>query len=173
MTTYYEKLKDPRWQKLRLEILESAGWECESCGSDTKTLHVHHRYYVPRKEPWDYTREQLLVLCEMCHEDVTAKTRELQQIVGENEGILDAVLGYARSVAVMDNPAVDSECSIEVENYEIAHGIADSVHAVAEAVISHCDEHSIQLGVIRELSESANARRRKLCKEGQFYANSK
>jgi len=29
--TYAEKLKDPRWQKKRLERLDLAEWECEIC----------------------------------------------------------------------------------------------------------------------------------------------
>jgi hypothetical protein len=39
--SYADLLKDPRWQKKRLEVLESNGWACEACGSATKTLHVH------------------------------------------------------------------------------------------------------------------------------------
>ena len=38
--TYLEKLKDPRWQKKRLEILERDGWKCMACGEKEKTLRV-------------------------------------------------------------------------------------------------------------------------------------
>ena len=42
--SYKKLLKDPRWQKKRLKVLERAGWACEECG-DTKTeLHVHHTF---------------------------------------------------------------------------------------------------------------------------------
>jgi len=30
--TYGEKLKDPRWQKKRLGLLEKADWTCLFCG---------------------------------------------------------------------------------------------------------------------------------------------
>jgi hypothetical protein len=50
---YSQKLKDPRWQKKRLEILERDGWKCMACGDKEKTLHVHHIFYLPGKEPWD------------------------------------------------------------------------------------------------------------------------
>ena len=51
--TYSEKLKDPRWQKKRLEILDSAGWRCEDCGcglQDGREFHVHHTAYISGKD---------------------------------------------------------------------------------------------------------------------------
>lgn len=61
------KLKDPRWQKKRLQILERDGFTCQSCRSTTHTLHVHHRFYVRGREPWDYPEIALVTLCEPCH----------------------------------------------------------------------------------------------------------
>lgn len=68
---YAEKLKDPRWQKKRLEILSRDEFVCQSCFSDTKTLHVHHRRYLPGKEPWDIPNDLLVTLCEICHQEET------------------------------------------------------------------------------------------------------
>lgn len=65
--TYAEKLKDPRWQKKRLEILERDDWKCMACGEKENTLHVHHIFYFPKKEPWDIHNGFLLTLCEKCH----------------------------------------------------------------------------------------------------------
>lgn len=65
--SYSDKLKDPRWQKKRLEVLEAGGWTCESCGGKENTLHVHHGIYEKGKEPWDYPLFTLHVLCEDCH----------------------------------------------------------------------------------------------------------
>lgn len=66
--TYFEKLKDPRWQKLRLQIMERAGFKCEICDDDKNTLNVHHGYYEKGLEPWEYDPETLHCLCEDCHE---------------------------------------------------------------------------------------------------------
>jgi hypothetical protein len=66
--TYAEKLKDPRWQRKRLQILERENFTCEQCEDKTKTLHVHHYYYVKGRDPWDYPDFALAVLCEECHE---------------------------------------------------------------------------------------------------------
>lgn len=65
---YYEKLKDPRWQKKRLKILERDNWQCQSCCCTDKTLHVHHKAYMPNREPWEYPNWMLVALCEVCHE---------------------------------------------------------------------------------------------------------
>lgn len=63
---YSEKLKDPRWQKKRLEILEKNNWQCEVCENNKKTLHVHHLVYE-NLEPWEYKDKDLIVLCNICH----------------------------------------------------------------------------------------------------------
>lgn len=67
-STYAAKLKDPRWQKKRLEVLQRADWACEVCGDKESTLHVHHKRYFKGREPWEYDDDQLAVLCESCHE---------------------------------------------------------------------------------------------------------
>lgn len=67
MRPYAEKLKDPRWQKKRLEVLERGGWKCFECGNKRKTLHVHHREYEKGREPWDYDDDIYVVLCKSCH----------------------------------------------------------------------------------------------------------
>jgi len=66
--SYSEKLLDPRWQKMRLLILQRDGFRCRSCESDTKTLHVHHCFYAPNREPWEYPESSLVTLCYECHE---------------------------------------------------------------------------------------------------------
>lgn len=63
--TYQEKLKDPRWQKKRLKILERDGWACQCCGSKKKTLTVHHVVY--EGDPWEAREDDLQALCEDCH----------------------------------------------------------------------------------------------------------
>jgi cytochrome c553 len=65
---YIEKLKDPRWQKKRLEVLQRDNWACQKCFNNESTLNVHHRRYLPDREPWDYPSEILITLCDECHE---------------------------------------------------------------------------------------------------------
>ena len=64
--TYSQKLRDPRWQKKRLHILERDQWRCCSCGDDKSNLQVHHVIYA-KKDPWDYSDDCYQTLCDKCH----------------------------------------------------------------------------------------------------------
>lgn len=64
---YSEKLKDPRWQKKRLEILSRDNFKCQCCGSGEKELHVHHKQYSATGNPWDIGNWALISLCYECH----------------------------------------------------------------------------------------------------------
>jgi|SRR5450759_5112281 len=78
-SAYSEKLRDPRWQKARLLVLERDGWACQLCFNTEATLHVHHKYYQPNVEPWDYPSEALVTLCEVCHDDETESRPEAER----------------------------------------------------------------------------------------------
>lgn len=79
MKTYAEKLKDPRWQRKRLEIMERDGFACHACGELTKPLNIHHCYYIPKTAPWDYPSESLVSLCENCHNEITFRLPHVLQ----------------------------------------------------------------------------------------------
>lgn len=78
--TYVELLRDPRWQKKRLEILASADWQCEICSDDESTLHIHHKEYFSGRDIWDYERNQLACLCSSCHEAYHSSKDLLKQV---------------------------------------------------------------------------------------------
>lgn len=65
--SYSELLRDPRWQKKRLQILERDGWKCLDCGDESKTLNVHHHTYRNGAAPWDYKDSNFGTFCEDCH----------------------------------------------------------------------------------------------------------
>ena len=96
MSNYYELLKDPRWQKKRLEVLDGAEWRCEECGGENETLHAHHCYYEKNKAPWEYPDHAFTCLCETCHNHVHALQDQLkQQLHGFNIEDYSLLLGYA------------------------------------------------------------------------------
>lgn len=68
--TYSEKLKSPKWQKKRLEIMERDGFQCQMCFDREETLTVHHKYYIRGNNPWEYDDDCLITLCEDCHQSV-------------------------------------------------------------------------------------------------------
>ena len=68
--TYSEKLRDPRWQKKRLEIMQRDSFTCLFCGTGLtggKNLQVHHIVYK-RRDPWDYPDYLYQTLCDDCHD---------------------------------------------------------------------------------------------------------
>jgi len=64
---YVDKLKDPRWQQMRLKVFERDEWMCQCCLEKNITLNVHHLSYEKGKDPWEYPMENLLTVCEDCH----------------------------------------------------------------------------------------------------------
>lgn len=67
MSEYSEKLKDPRWQRKRLEIFQRDDFTCLSCTRKDLPLHAHHLSYLVGKEPWDHPNFLIVTYCEYCH----------------------------------------------------------------------------------------------------------
>lgn len=65
---YREQLKDPRWQKKRLEVFMRDNFSCVKCKDETTELHVDHLYYVKGASPWEVPMDALQALCRPCHE---------------------------------------------------------------------------------------------------------
>lgn len=80
--TYSEKLKDPRWQKKRLEVLERDKWKCCDCDGAEKTLQVHHCFYE-KGDPWETDVEFLTTLCEDCHESRQELEADARRALGK------------------------------------------------------------------------------------------
>src|SRR5262249_6331550 len=71
---YRGLLRDPRWQRRRLEIFARDGWRCQHCGATHRELQVHHLAYLPAAAnvaPWDYPARLLVTLCHVCHSAVS------------------------------------------------------------------------------------------------------
>jgi hypothetical protein len=70
MKTYSDKLKDPRWQKERLEIMQRDEFRCRCCGDTETMLSIHHIRYITKKDPWDYDNSMLMTVCNDCHKEI-------------------------------------------------------------------------------------------------------
>lgn len=84
LNTYSEKLKHPKWQQMRLRVLERDQFSCQCCGDKDSTLHVHHTYYVKGRDPWEYAPSSLVTLCEVCH------SQEHSMLHREDQFVLEA-----------------------------------------------------------------------------------
>lgn len=78
--TYLQKLQDPRWQKKRLEILKRDSFKCRDCGSEEKTLHVHHSLYQ-KGDPWETHENFLRTCCADCHTQRQVIEREIREYI--------------------------------------------------------------------------------------------
>lgn len=100
-SAYSKALRDPRWQKRRLEAMEAAGWMCRQCGTDTQEMHVHHMLYIKGRKPWEYENRHLLALCADCHKDTESAKRRFEETLsdyatstGSASDVYDHLAGY-------------------------------------------------------------------------------
>lgn len=80
---YMEKLRHPKWQKKRLQILDRDEFCCHQCFSTENTLHVHHKIYESGKDPWDYPDTNFITLCEKCHTSEHEAIDELPDLIND------------------------------------------------------------------------------------------
>ncbi|MEG1950846.1 MAG: HNH endonuclease [Odoribacter sp.] len=83
---YIEELKDPRWQRKRLEVMQADKFTCQMCFRSDKPLNVHHKKYIKGYKAWEYETNELITLCEDCHKKVhrEEKKMECMKIIFEN-----------------------------------------------------------------------------------------
>lgn len=119
--TYIELLKDPRWQKKRLEILQRDSWKCINCDDDKTSLQVHHKQYRYGAKPWDYEEWELETLCEPCHEQATKQSKLLKSLL-PNLSIsdMDVLLGFGMALLMRNSKEL-----LEVNGHKLtAYGAA-------------------------------------------------
>lgn len=141
--TYYEKLRDQRWQKKRLQLLEAAGWQCQSdnCLSEVEkpTLHVHHKLYLRKHEPWDYPDYAYSVLCEVCHEVAQDWMEKRAKALAASSDLELLVNGIVSKALTNENDdhlikflhAVSSIAPLRADLFRPA---ADAVYAVQQGI---------------------------------------
>lgn len=100
-SNYSELLKDPLWQKKRLEIMKRDDFKCKICGDNKSTLHSHHITYEEDKKPWEYQNNRIITLCERHHSEI--HEHKLIEII--DHGVLspyDFIQKYSFSLIVFN-----------------------------------------------------------------------
>lgn len=132
--TYADKLKDPRWQRLRLEVFDRDNWECKFCGDAGETLHVHHKSYSKTGNPWDSSVAELITLCVHCHGCIEVfikwnpDNRERSDWKAikfrkgpENKNFYMAFVNKAAFIFWVEQSFVSLACSLSGENVKDLH----------------------------------------------------
>ena len=71
--------KDERWEKIS-QIPDLPSIFTKERIFDHRVpvhLHVHHKYYILNKLPWEYDNDALITLCELCHIEIHQKEKIL------------------------------------------------------------------------------------------------
>lgn len=132
-SSYQQKLLDPRWQKKRLEVMELNGFECQSCGSTTDTLHVHHRQYLKGREPWEYHWGQLECLCDKCHKDEHRNLEDLKISLSWC-GHTEEVIGFVRGILFIEM-SKETPDGWKIRSHEEAVGFGKALGVTADVII--------------------------------------
>ena len=162
--TYAEKLKDPRWQKRRLEVLKEADWKCQACEATDKTLHVHHNFYRTRTHPWNYPDHALRVLCEDWHERAELQRRELAQGIealyesGDAGSAVEAVIGFAKAMKMQNAVPYDDSYTELLRNRPQVWGFARGYQADERDLIPRLNNGEVTRAMLVDLWRMQAAR---------------
>lgn len=132
---YADKLKDPRWQKKRLKIMERDNFRCSHCHAEDQTLNVHHAFYDNGKAPWDYKDEYLITLCEDCHKNIQKLNKELCILTTNPSSvqICDSFKTMCKSILSIEPPNSDitfDVCGQILDKIMYHPELAQSLHQV-------------------------------------------
>jgi len=160
LSAFWEKYKDPRWQRRRLEIMQNVGFCCEGCGSTSKTLNVHHKLYRKGHEPWEYNDLELMCLCEECHEG----WHWLKENFNVALQYIDLhayreVVGYAIGVGLR---SAHPETEVYFKTDEGKRGAARALNVSDEEIQKACGQDGvISAGALQALYQRPKTKRRK------------
>ena len=146
--SYSDELRNPLWQKRRLQVFERAGWRCEWCGTTQSQLHAHHKVYLSRHKPWEYPDILLECLCDQCHERAHEHKRQFELCVASRPSAELSKLNrlFDKLAAAMTAPdrttridlmnAVQDEFDV-IDDFRRGPGGTDEpVHCICEALKS-------------------------------------
>lgn len=78
---YKDLLKNPQWQRKRLEVFQRDNFTCQCCNSTNKELHLHHLQYKKGSLPHDYDEEMLVTLCCDCHDFAHKELKKITSLL--------------------------------------------------------------------------------------------
>lgn len=155
---YLKLLRDPRWQRLRLEVMKRDDFTCTSCGDNDRTLHIHHKRYVRGGKPWDSPAEDLTTLCESCHETITAALPIAKEaLIHLDSRTLTRLCGMMVGLAFRQRQTHILR-SVEFADYEMIDAFARDVGLMADNVALLVQDGRIDLKALAAREDEILAR---------------
>lgn len=150
---YSDLLKDPRWQRLRLEVMQRDDFTCQSCKSKDKTLQVHHKKYVFNQKPWEYSTEELITYCEDCHSDIELYIKSINDIIRGTIGArkLADMMMINYFLQNMSHGEIDRTLIYLATNTDPYNGLVDSTGLLNEFILEHSGR-----AIIKEIKLCSN-----------------
>lgn len=131
--SFSDQYRHPEWQKKRLEALAVAEFSCQRCCDKESQLHVHHKRYVKNRMIWEYSVNELEVLCEECHQYAHIEKDIFQDFLARfpSESIGDffsLLLGFSSKVNGPAGCGNAEDLMFSVENsYQMEIGIIAAI----------------------------------------------
>lgn len=136
---FSDQYKHPKWQKKRLEALESAEFACQKCYDSESQLHVHHKQYIKGRKVWEYETSELAVLCEGCHQDAHRDKDLLSELLMSihPEGLSEVITMISAYCSEICGPAgVDASRILEEINDPYTQAIGSTAAKIANCFTS-------------------------------------
>lgn len=160
--SYYEKLKDPRWQKRRLEIMDRAKFACEKCFAADKTLNVHHALYRKGADPWDYADGELQCLCEDCHEQTHIVRTAIDEALARVPEYHEQILGYIEGLTILREGPLTDPTPVDVRDAEYSMGLGQAAGLSSHEGLCIFARSGVTAGYVRRIHRIALGRSREM-----------
>lgn len=78
---YKEKLQSQEWRDFSRAAKENANYACQMYKRGKVRLNLHHLFYDLNKEPWEYEPQDVVVICEGCHNEIHDQLQNFRRFV--------------------------------------------------------------------------------------------
>lgn len=117
--TFSEQYKTEEWKAFSRRMRDMQP-SCEACrrAPPQVKLNVHHLVYDSERKLWDYERNEVVILCEGCHQSIHKHLQEFRK----------HIFGYLTPQAfVILNGALAAAAACRYDPLELAHAFAELI----------------------------------------------
>ena len=139
---YSKRLKDPRWQRKRLEVMERDKWTCVDTLESDDPLQVHHCWYA-KGGPWETPNKYLITVTEDAHNE----RHKIESDIKKTLGLILANLSASDEVGLTDLGHAFFTISEFLENRGSIESLRPAVEELRDCCIMANEKRKIREGV--------------------------